>query len=56
MKEKLNLTNLTKMTKKDLQDIKGGRACFCMCNCYIYPDDTSDIDTAKGSQSVIRYH
>lgn len=33
MKEKLNLTNLTKMTKKDLQATKGGLFCPCLCRC-----------------------
>jgi natural product precursor len=47
MKEKLNLTCLTKMTKKDLQATKGGLICVCHCICYIYPDGTSDIDGPK---------
>jgi hypothetical protein len=46
MKEKLNLVRLTKMTKKDLQETKGGLLCRCFCICYIYPDDT-DLDNRR---------
>lgn len=50
MKEKLNLTNLTKMTKKDLQETKGGDYHpICTCVCFVYPEV---IDTVEGRLSV----
>ncbi|MDQ1352687.1 MAG: hypothetical protein QG657_2993 [Acidobacteriota bacterium] len=50
MKEKLNLTNLTKMTKKDLQETKGGDPPpICYCVCYVYPEV---IDYNAGRLSV----
>jgi natural product precursor len=55
MKEKLNLTSLTKMTKKDLQATKGGLVCQCRCICYIYPDGSSDIDGPREYKSENRF-
>ncbi|MCX6581144.1 MAG: hypothetical protein NT166_13275 [Candidatus Aminicenantes bacterium] len=48
MKEKLNLTNLTKMTKKDLQATKGGDPqprCY-NCVCFVYPE-VIEIDAGR---------
>lgn len=45
MKEKLNLTNLTRMTKKDLQKTKGGVICHCACPCYAYANQTFALDS-----------
>jgi natural product precursor len=50
MKEKLNLTNLTKMSKKDLQETKGGLVCRCICICTIFPDESSETENSLGDK------
>jgi hypothetical protein len=48
MKEKLNLTNLTKMTKKNLQETRGGHPpCACLQCCTSHNDLAVDTEAMQ---------
>jgi len=49
MREKLNLSNLTKMTEKNLKETKGGlKPPYCLC--YLFEDGTTDSEFRRLTQ------
>ncbi len=47
MRDKLNLSSLTKVTKKDLKETKGGLPVHGYCLCNLFYDNTSDNEYWK---------
>ena len=46
MRDKLNLSNLTKMTEKNLNETKGGID-IPYCLCYLFEDGTTDSEIRR---------